>query len=318
MTEKIKCPACLEERSFTFLGYGVIAPWISELSKNPYRKTTLVRCMNCALTFFTHRFNSNEIAAIYSDYRGNGYFKARNKWEPWYGKKENDLYLLFRQENRVEARKQNMRKNLERSNIKLESNLSVLDFGGDQGQFFPEEASQRTLFEYSNSDTKSTNIMSNNVRKISNLSEIEGQDLAMLCGVLEHLTDPLGELMSIEKALKVGTGIMYVEVPMDCPKVSRFHKTIYYSKYLDVILYIAQRFPKAFVILDFISGVFRNFNIAIPPFGIIKQSEHINYFTIISLRNLMGVYFQVENLYEDPKKKHGKFRLGEIAAVCRS
>jgi hypothetical protein len=74
-----------------------------------------------------------------------------------------------------------------------------------------------------------------------------------------------------------------------------------------------------FIFVDFLSGAYRQIFKRIPWFGIVKQSEHINYFNVKSLRvfaELRGleVLFVSE---PDLKYKVGKIFQGRLACIAR-
>jgi hypothetical protein len=91
-------------------------------------------------------------------------------------------------------------------------------------------------------------------------------------------------------------------------------KSNFYLRYLKTITKI----PSLFILVDFITGAYRNYFREIIPFGIVKQSEHINYFSGNAVKKLLetqldSVYISGENLAE----KYGHYRLGFLAAVAR-
>jgi hypothetical protein len=74
-----------------------------------------------------------------------------------------------------------------------------------------------------------------------------------------------------------------------------------------------------FIFLDFTSGLIRNFLGFIPWFGIIKQSEHVNYLTPKSLENLI-VNLDIKINWisgVDTGTSQGRMRLGRLSLVAR-
>lgn len=311
--ELLKCPICKDCNVQKLIAHALVAPWISQSNGSEAISTQLVFCHDCTFQYFSHHFSSSELEWIYGDYRSESYFNKRHHWEPWYGNYENDLYKPNKIGNEISRRKLNMNKYLEKSEIKLHPELRVLDFGGDLGQFFPEETGTAYLYEPS---AKSNLFPSSNLTIVNDLDSLSDIDLVMCCGVLEHLNEPAVEISRILKTLRRG-GILYIEVPLDSFKVTKFHRSRIYLKMLRLLRFRSQFWSRVFMLLDFISGVSRNFFGVIPAFGIVKQSEHINYFNANSLRTLLEKEFEVINIYENKKQKHGKFRLGELVAVCR-
>ena len=74
-----------------------------------------------------------------------------------------------------------------------------------------------------------------------------------------------------------------------------------------------------FVLLDFVTGVYRQVFKRVPWFGIIKQSEHLNYFNVKSLRAFAEIH-GLDVLYmsePDTKYKVGRIFQGRLACVAR-
>jgi SAM-dependent methyltransferase len=202
-----------------------------------------------------------------------------------------------------------MMKILDDAPMKSQLNCAV-DFGGDEGQFFPSvPIGRRIVCDVSNRP------LAEGVDHISLLSELGDlePDLVILAHVLEHLPDPLRPLRDIRRAI-ADDGIIYVEVPLDRFRVSRFHGSIHYQRYLEKL--IRHRFP--FVSLDFLSGVSRQFGLSIPRFGVVKQSEHINYFSAHSLETALTVSgFTVVSEGSDKNAKVGGLRIGCYGVAAR-
>lgn len=69
--------------------------------------------------------------------------------------------------------------------------------------------------------------------------------------------------------------------------------------------------------MDLMTGIFRNFGRRIPSFGIVKASEHINYFSNRTLRCLAGECgLAVVESAEEPDHRLNGLRLGRLGAVC--
>jgi len=96
--------------------------------------------------------------------------------------------------------------------------------------------------------------------------------------------------------------------------VSPFHASTRYERFLHRL--VQHRFP--FVVLDFLSGVSRQFRSSIPRFGVIKQSEHINYFSPRSVASaLKASGFTVVSEAQDPNLKVGGLRMGCYGVAAR-
>jgi hypothetical protein len=299
------CPICAKPGKF--LAHGVIAPWISALTNSKLSLTKYGYCYDCGLKYFYYRYSFDEIQKLYSSYRTGQYLVNRQSWEFWYGSKENDAY-----DPRINASKVQARRNLTdtifaAAGIKR-TFMTCVDFGGDLGQFFPDFAiGKRYLIDVSAAPSANDSF-----EVVSDIKLIkEPIDLILNCGVIEHLSELTDSIKSLSESL-VGEGIMYIEVPLDDFRVSKFHRTNFYRRYLLMLL----KSKRIFVALDFISGIVRLYTRRIPFFGIVKQSEHINYFNSKSLLALTSTVSK--NIWLSPENREfrqGKLRMGHLAAI---
>jgi len=186
----------------------------------------------------------------------------------------------------------------------------AVDFGGDEGQFFPRiPIGRRIVCDVSKREHPA------GIEHISTLSELDDvkPDLILVAHVLEHLPDPIGPLREIRRAIS-HDGIVYVEVPLDRFRVSRFHASARYQRYLQRL--IRHRIP--FVGVDFLSGIGRHFRSSIPTFGVVKQSEHINYFSGRSLQAVLAASgFTVVAHDSNRHMKVGGLRIGCYGVAAR-
>ena len=309
MRFQVACPICGGKTEFK--SHGIIAPWISSLIKSANQETQLLVCLECDFHYFSYRYNQDELKNLYLEYRNGQYLKKRHKWEPWYSKAENNIFDPQTSQVRINSRKLSFIQQLNSAGVDINKFSQILDFGGDQGQFFPDGfKGEKFLCDLSGADTS----FKEGITRVGVLAQMNGKvDLVMACGVMEHVSD-LRRLQSEIFDVMVKGATYFVEVPLDSFKTHKMHKTNFYRKYLICIVKIRT----LFVLVDFLSGVYRNFFRHIPFWGIVKQSEHINYFTPRSLSQLMSL--RHETLYvskADYKKRHGKFRLGYLAGVAR-
>jgi SAM-dependent methyltransferase len=245
----------------------VIAPFISTLSDLPVGQETTLRCCDvCGLTFFDARYGGEELSSLYEHYRGEQYKEARRRWEPWYSRSVNDACSANSEH--LNLRQSFMMKILKDADIGPRLDC-VVDFGGDEGQFFPSvPTGRRIVCDVSDRE------LPGSIEHISTLDDLGDvrPDLVIVAHVLEHLPDPLEPLKEIRQVIS-DSGILYVEVPLDRFRVSQFHASHQYRSYLRKL--VRHRVP--FVASDFLTGVSRQFRSSIPRLGVIKQSEHINY-----------------------------------------
>lgn len=237
----------------------------------------LVKCPNCDLLYFEQSFSIDELQNMYSGYRGDDYFRRRNRYEPWYTKRVNDA--IGHSAVVLQLRRQHLENLLLKliRDERISTPERVLDVGGDEGQFIPDIPSieERGVLEVSG------------VRPVEDVASFTSweeaaifrPDMLMMCHVLEH-TDSAREMIA-EAGRLLGPGnLLYLEVPLDRPrKISRVFGVDVYRIYTK---WIAGH-PLLFRVADLLSLISRRI-LGQPLIGsIIKQNEHINYFTPDSL-----------------------------------
>jgi SAM-dependent methyltransferase len=184
----------------------------------------------------------------------------------------------------------------------------AVDFGGDEGQFFPESAVGRKIVV----DVSGKPLLAG-VELHEDFESVGAHpDLVMICHVLEHLNNPLTLLGEVHQVIDP-QGVLYVEVPLDTPRLHSWHARDAYQWYL---VHVGRtRWP--LVASDFASGVARQIGLRIPRLGVVKQSEHINYFTDRSLKALLTkAGFSVLAYGAEPKASVGGLRLGKLGMVA--
>jgi len=292
------------------IAHAVVAPWICKIFGEKGQPPKLFHCQDCDFRFFGLRYSSIQVTKLYDSYRSDEYFVARSRWEPWYRKSENSLFNPEIGVTNILRRKVRMSNELKNANV-TESFKNVLDYGGDTGQFFPENITgDRWLIDISGIESAN-----HQIRITESVSKIPKKtlDLVMACMILEHLSS-FTDFLADASGVMAPNGILYVELPLDSFTVKKWHKSENYRRYLALLNLL----PPIFVLIDFISGVSRNYFRSIPTFGIVKQSEHINYFSQKSISVLLAIDFEVSYVSaENYDEKHGKFRLGFLAAIAR-
>lgn len=292
-------------------GYGFVAPWIKEKCKLSDAETKLFKCEPCGFSFFQRGFSELEINNLYLDYRSLEYWKLRKKWEPW---------LLFSDVNALEdgesvstvLRKRFLENMFCKAGVALNDLHGVIDYGGDLGQFIPEQVKGPKIVV---DPSKSQDFQHEEVEFVPKIDQYDGPkvELIMCCHVIEHLVDFQGELRNSLNYLADG-GYLYIEVPTDGFAVSFFHKTNIakiYSKFI-------YKLPPVYVFLDFFTGLFRVFLKRIPFFGVVKQSEHINYFSEKSLWALAdNLNMEILSFSSEEGLKQGRLKIGAQAILLR-
>jgi hypothetical protein len=232
----------------------------------------LCECKACSFRFFDSRLTDSEVQRLYANYRGVAYFKARHAYEFWYSKRVNDGIGI--DESEIVSRKANLSQLLgERSN----AISTVLDFGGDRGQFIPEDLGT-ARFVYELSDAKP-------VEGVKRLTSLEGMqfDLVMMTGVLEHCSEPR-QILEALRPLGHDKTLFYIAVPDECPSLACAGTGVMQEWYLRTLL----RARPLLQLVDLYSTIARLKFGFIPPLGLQKCSEHLNFFTEQSLQKVLG------------------------------
>ena len=279
----MNCPIC--KNPSNQIAYAVVAPWISELLKEQRRFSSLIECATCDFRFFSARYSDEQVQKIYSSYRQENYFECRNSWEPWYQKSENALYNPELGRRNVQERRKRMEFEIYKAGVKSDF-MNALDYGGDSGQFFPDGVKgKKYLLEVSDLPGDDSQI-----KVVNSVTEIPKSsiDLVMACMLIEHLSEFHDFLRELKVAMSKNA-TLYIELPLDKFETHSFHNSKIYLKWLGFLL----KRKRSFIIVDFMSGVWRNFFGKIPFFGIVKQSEHINYFDTQSIAKLLHQHFHL-------------------------
>jgi SAM-dependent methyltransferase len=249
---------------------------------------------------------------LYSTYRKGAYAERRKAWEPWMRDKDIGGFDPLLDKENVEKRRVLIEDVF--NEVGLNRNFKItVDFGGDQGQFFPKQATgKKYLLDISAKPNNDKN--DQDFELISALGYInERVDLIINCFVLEHVSQPREFLKSLSDFL-ARDGVLLIQVPLDNFKVSRFHSTNLYKKYLKYL----NSTKYVFILMDFLSGVYRLTTRRIPFWGICKQSEHINYFSTHSLRILCNSIVN-EAWVSEPNMnyRHGRLPAGHLSAIIQ-
>ena len=269
------CPCC-QSTEFTEKA-AIVAPFLAHyaVGKPPFL-CELLECSTCSFRFFDVRLEPSEVERLYSGYRGERYFAERHRWEFWYSRKVNDGIGGDPEEisRRVAA--------LERivhPHVDLAAVDTVLDYGGDRGQFIPQLLG-RKKFVYELSDA----VPEPGVTRIGSEGELEGMkfDFIMVLGVLEHCSEPATVLEQLRSYMIPGA-ILCAGVPYERYGVGFAGKGGLYRGYLKALLGV----PAALIAVDFYSAAARIRMNHIPPLGLIKCHEHLNFFNQQSLEALL-------------------------------
>jgi hypothetical protein len=264
---------CCGSRSLDAFPAGV-APFITEYVLSGVAESSrLFVCRGCGFRFYETRYDDAEAARLYGDYRGERYFRARHRHEPWYTRALNDDLGKL---GGVDARRREIATWLHEHRGAI-SVRDVLDYGGDRGQFLPiDPGLARFVYDISavTPDPGVTAFAS---------AEAIGDrtfDAIVLSQVLEHVSD-VAAILDHTRALAAPTGaLVIVEVPDEHFDLRFVPRSGRYQRHIDRVL-ARQPFARAF---DFYSAAFRVRFGVIPPLGFPRMHEHLNYFEGDSLR----------------------------------
>jgi hypothetical protein len=231
----------------------------------------LCECKGCTFRFFDSRLTEEEVGRLYAGYRGDAYFKARHSYEFWYSRTVNNG--IGSDPGEIALRKRNLSAFV---GDRAQFIKTVLDYGGDRGQFIPENlGTARYVYEISDAEA---------VEGVERLTSVQGRtfDFVMLTHVLEHCSEPR-QMLRLLKPLAHNETLFYFEVPYERPSLAMAGKGSGQREYLNVI----QRISPLFKMVDLYSTIARIKFDCIPPLGLQKCSEHLNFFNEASLRALL-------------------------------
>ena len=183
----------------------LIAPFIRDRINTPEKYCDLLICKKCYMAFFDYRYTEDEVAKLYYGYRDENYIAMREKCETGYAEAHKKIVAS----DEVRVRKDNLEKFL-RSSLRQDAKIrTVLDYGGDKGQFIPErfKNSRRYVYDISGITTIQ------GVEIIEDPAKKAPFDFTMCCHVLEHVSYPL-EIIDELKALTKRSGLIYLELPV--------------------------------------------------------------------------------------------------------
>jgi len=269
------CPCCQSKDSSA--RWAIIAPFLAHYAVGgPPFLCKLLECTTCSFRFFNARLEPAEVDRLYSGYRGERYFAERHRWEFWYTQRINDSIGGDPEEIsvRLAALEELILPHVDHSVVK-----TVLDYGGDRGQFIPKPlGTNKFVFELSDA------VPEPGVTRIGSGQKLNGMkfDFIMTLHVLEHCSDPAVILEQLRACLNPGA-LICVGVPYERYGISFAGKGNLYRSYLSALLHSSTPLIAA----DFYSTAARVRLGHIPPFGFLKCHEHLNFFNRDSMSALL-------------------------------
>ena len=193
----IPCPCCdsLDQTSIpAYMSQFVVWRTTGVKPKSNLRNL-LIQCNHCNYYFSDTRFTDQELARLYTGYRGAEYNQMRIECEPTY-------QAVMYSDSYIKQRKEFIDRLIGQHIANIES---VLDYGGDDGKYIPEmfATADRYVYDLSGADT---------IPGIKKYDPAQRQkfDLVMNCQVLEHVSD-INQLIVNLKDLT--NNYLYIEVP---------------------------------------------------------------------------------------------------------
>ncbi len=185
-------------------------PFLQErMFQNKKVETFLCHCPTCGFYYSSVRPSDEEMSRLYNGYRGEAYQKQRQKFESNYTEAFNHA-LGFSEENEI-LRNSIMlgcvKKYISPSCIK-----TILDYGGDSGQYIPRIFKKAEKFVYDVSGVKTVR----GVKSVSDERVLKNcsWDLIMCCHVLEHVSYPLDLIEKLKSLMHHGS-FLYIELPYE-------------------------------------------------------------------------------------------------------
>lgn len=180
------------------------APFLTErMFLGKQQKTRLIHCLNCGLYYSDYRPTEQEIQRLYNGYRNEIYVKQREKYEPDYN---NELYS----DNEYHAERKKKVLEFLDPFINFEKIKNVLDYGGDEGQYIPDQLSDANKYVYDISGNQTIPNVTL-LRTLNSVKQIKW-DFILCMHLLEHLSDPLDTLKTLSGLLAVGGVITHIYI----------------------------------------------------------------------------------------------------------
>jgi SAM-dependent methyltransferase len=301
------CPCCLSKESIA--RWAIVSPFLAHYAVGrPPFLCKLLECSACSFRFFGSRLEPDEVTRLYSGYRGKHYFAERHRWEFWYSQKVNDGIGGDPGEisDRIAAMETFLLPHVDSATVR-----TVLDYGGDRGQFIPKPlGTEKFVFELSDA------VPEPGVSRIGSQQELSTMkfDIIMALGVLEHCSEPIDVLEQLRSSLNPGS-FMVVGVPFERYGIGFAGKGGLYRVYLNALL----RVRPALIAVDFYSAAARVRLEHIPPLGLIKCHEHLNFFNQESMNALLQragfevIDSKIESVAKYPAKVESLYTLARMS-----
>jgi hypothetical protein len=235
----------------------------------------ILKCLICGTEYFDLLVTDEQLDRLYDDYRGETYFKQRNRLEPWYTKEMNSGLG-----GETEMRKRRNALNDALTQAGIENDFgSVLDHGGDRGQMLGDlKADRKAVYEISGVASEP------GIEPISEGEMRAGKwDLILSCHVLEHLAFPAALVADLVALGGAGT-VYFIEVPKESVPTSGFNGTVVQRRWLQWLI----KHPRLFKLFDFLSTGIRARLGVVLPFLFFPLREHLTFFTVRGVKSMVA------------------------------
>lgn len=189
-------------RAFGQAPVGITQDWgLRDLSLGfAYTLCQTLQCQICGVLFLNYRFTSEQMTALYDDYRGDTYNQQRLTYEPNYASTANDYIHRHSYINDIEAW--------------LTANTSdpfiIFDWGDGNGQNTP-FLGKRPAYVY---DISGVPVLDGIQRLSTPPASFPNNSLIVCSQVLEHTPSPRDLLNQIRTAMSPDS-LLYLEVPSE-------------------------------------------------------------------------------------------------------
>jgi hypothetical protein len=181
--------------------------FFSKSFQKVYGKSVLVEieiCESCSFIQTKTPLLDEAIGRLYTDYRSDSYNRERIRYEPEYATIASQPGTCTQE---IQARTVGLTRWLT-GKIDVESNFSMLDYGGADGRFLPNLHGEKYVFDISDIAP------AEGIIRIANESGLGSYSYIQLAHVLEHVSYPLALTRKAASFLK-DSGCLYVEVPLE-------------------------------------------------------------------------------------------------------
>lgn len=181
--------------------------FFSEGFQKVYGKSVLVEieiCTSCSFVQTKRPFSDEAIGRLYTDYRSDSYNQERIRYEPEYASIASQVGTSAQE---IQTRKVGLSRWLT-GKFNVESNFSMLDYGGADGRFLPDLPGEKYVFDISDIAP------AEGIKRIGSESELSSYSYIQLAHILEHVSYPLILARKAASYLK-NSGHLYIEVPQE-------------------------------------------------------------------------------------------------------